>query len=113
MGPTLSMVHASAITPCRLTRPKLGLRPVVPQRVEGETMLPHVSVPIAKPTHPAAVSDAEPADEPLDPWSSFHGLRHIPPNHTSPHASSPTAVFARRTAPASSSFSMTAAFASI
>jgi hypothetical protein len=64
-------------------------------------------VPIAKPTHPAAVSDAEPADDPLEPCSSFQGLRHMPPNQTSPHASSPTAVFAMRTAPAPSSLSTT------
>ena len=32
-------------------------------------MLPRVSVPMAKPTQPAAVADPGPADEPLDPCS--------------------------------------------
>ena len=63
------MLHDNAIAPCRLTRPNVGRRPVVPQRVLGETIEPHVSVPIAKPTNPAAVAEAEPADDPLDPCS--------------------------------------------
>ncbi len=42
---------------------------------------PRVSVPIAKPTRPAAVADPGPAEEPLDPCSGFHGLRVRPPNH--------------------------------
>src|SRR5882757_3909408 len=66
-GPTLSMLQARAMHPARLTRPKVGRRPVVPQRVLGETMLPSVSVPSAKPTSPAEVADAAPAEEPLEP----------------------------------------------
>jgi hypothetical protein len=46
-GPALSMDQESAMTPCRLTRPKLGRRPVIPVRVEGDTMDPSVSVPSA------------------------------------------------------------------
>ena len=65
--PTLSIVHARAIAPWRLTRPKVGRRPVVPHLVQGETTLPRVSVPIAKPKSPAAVPAAEPAEEPLEP----------------------------------------------
>ena len=38
-----------------------------PQVEEGEIIEPSVSVPIEKPTKPAAVADAGPADEPLDP----------------------------------------------
>ena len=50
----------------------------IPQRVHGETMLPQVSVPMANPTRPAAVEAADPADEPLDPCSGFHGVaRHL------------------------------------
>ena len=41
--------------------------PVAPHRVDGETIEPNVSVPSANGTRPAAVADAEPADEPLDP----------------------------------------------
>src|SRR5437868_12605318 len=87
MGPSLSMLHDSVMQPCRLTRPNVGRRPVTPQRVHGDTMLPSVSLPMPKPTSPAAVADAEPADEPLDPSLGFHGLRVMPPNQRSPIAS--------------------------
>ncbi len=66
-GPSLSMLHVSAMHPAREIRPKVGLSPVVPQRRAGEMMLPSVSLPIANGTSPAATADAEPADEPLDP----------------------------------------------
>src|SRR6188768_518563 len=89
MGPILSIDHDSAMAPLRLTAPKVGRSPVVPQRVDGDTIEPHVSVPMANATNPAAVAEADPADEPLDPSSVFQGLRVMPPNHTSPHASSP------------------------
>src|SRR3954464_14593528 len=74
-GPSLSIVHDSAMAPVRGTRPKVGRRPVVPQRVDGEEMEPSVSVPIAKPTQPAATADAEPADDPEEPCDVRHGLR--------------------------------------
>ena len=61
------MVQLSAIAPVRGTKPKVGRRPVTPQRVEGEEMEPRVSEPMAKATQPAAVADAGPADEPLEP----------------------------------------------
>src|SRR5258708_620594 len=89
-GPILSMLQESAIAPVRGTRPKLGRRPVTPHRVEGEEIDPRVSVPMAKPTQPAEVAEAEPAEEPLDPCSGFQGLRVIPPNHRSPWASAPS-----------------------
>ena len=57
------MLQDKAMAPARLTRPKVGLRPVAPHRVEGETMEPRVSLPMAKPTSPATVADAEPAEE--------------------------------------------------
>ena len=44
-------------------------------------MEPPVSVPMAKPTRPAAGAAPEPAEEPLDPSSGFHGLLVRPPNH--------------------------------
>src|SRR5215469_10295459 len=103
MGPILSIDQESAMAPVRGTRPKLGRRPVVPQRVEGEEMEPSVSDPMANPTHPAAVAEADPADDPLDPCLVFHGLRVIPPNQRSPCASAPRVSFATSTAPAASS----------
>src|SRR5258708_9679302 len=83
-GPSLSMDHESAMAPVRGTKPKVGRRPVVPQRVDGEEMEPSVSDPIAKATHPEAVAEAEPADDPLEPSPGFHRLRVMPPNHLSP-----------------------------
>ena len=101
------------MAPARLTRPKVGRRPLAPQRVEGETIEPRVSVPTAKPTRPAATAAAAPADEPLEPCSGFHGLRVLPPNQTSPQASAPRVSLATSTAPASSRRRTTAASASI
>src|ERR1700722_5615743 len=97
IGPILSIVQLSAMAPVRGTRPKLGRRPVAPQRVEGLDIDPRVSVPIAKPTHPAAVADAEPADDPLEPCLGFQGLRVRAPNQRSPWASAPSVVLAIRT----------------
>src|SRR5215469_7638599 len=94
MGPSLSMVQERAMAPVRGTRPKVGRRPVVPQRAEGEEIDPSVSEPMAKATHPAAVADAEPAEEPLEPCLVFQGLRVMPPNHLSPWASAPSVSLA-------------------
>src|SRR5579862_5945680 len=97
------MVQLSAIAPVRGTKPNVGRRPVSPQRVEGDEMDPSVSDPMAKATHPAATALAEPADDPLEPWLGFHGLRVRPPNHLSPMASAPSVNLATSTAPAASS----------
>ncbi len=113
MGPILSIDQLSGIAPARLTLPKVGRSPVMPQRVEGATIDPHVSVPMAKATSPAAVAEPDPADDPLDPSSRFHGLRVLPPNQTSPHARAPIVSFAISTAPAFSSFLITVASSSI
>ncbi len=102
IGPSLSMVQDRAMAPWRLTRPNVGRNPVAPQRVEGDTIDPSVSLPTLNPTKPATVAEADPADDPEDPCSKSHGLRVFPPNHTSPHASAPSVSFAISTAPASS-----------
>ncbi len=74
MGPSLSSDQHSVMAPVRATRPKVGRSPVTPQRIEGLTMLPPVSLPIAKPTSPAAVAAPGPALEPDEPSSSSHGF---------------------------------------
>src|SRR5947209_12670536 len=102
IGPSLSIVHESAIAPVRGTSPKLGRRPLAPQRSHGDRMEPSVSDPIANATQPATVADAGPAEEPLEPSAVFHGFRVMPPNHLPPIASSPSVSFAISTAPASS-----------
>src|SRR5581483_9968500 len=113
MGPSLSMVQESAIAPVRGTRPNVGRKPVVPQRVEGEEIDPSVSDPMANATQPAAVAEADPADDPLDPCLGFQGLRVIPPNHLSPCASAPSVSLATSTAPAASRRCTTVASSSI
>src|SRR3989442_12336221 len=113
MGPSLSMLQESAIAPVRGTRPNEGRSPVHPQRVDGEEIEPSVSDPMLNATHPAAVAEAGPAEEPLEPWFVFHGFRVTPPNQTSPCARAPRVNFATRTAPASSSRFTTVASSSI
>src|SRR5260370_7690355 len=93
------MLQESAIAPVRGTSPKEGLRPVHPHRVDGEEIEPSVSEPTLKATHPAAVAEAGPADEPLDPCLVFQGLRVTPPNHTSPCATAPSPNFPPTTPP--------------
>src|SRR5215510_6557852 len=81
IGPSLSVVHESAMAPERGTRPKVGRNPATPHVREGDVIEPFVSEPMLKPTHPAAVADAGPADEPLEPGrscSGIHGLRVNP-----------------------------------
>ena len=98
------MDQLSAIAPALLTVPNVGLRPVTPFLVDGETIEPQVSEPIEKPTSPAAVAEPGPAELPLDPCSVFQGFLVFPPNQTSPQASAPRVNFATNTAPASSNF---------
>ena len=58
----------------------MGLKPVAPQVVEGETILPQVSVPMANGTRPATVAEAEPAEDPEGPYFKFQGFLVLPPN---------------------------------
>ena len=52
---------------------------MTPHRELGAmTMEPSVSVPMENPTRPAAVDEADPADDPLDPISRFQGLFVVP-----------------------------------
>src|SRR5207302_8057738 len=113
IGPSLSMLQERAIAPVRGTNPKVGRRPVVPQRVEGEDMEPSVSEPMAKATQPAAVAEADPAEDPLEPCCGFQGLRVMPPYHLSPWARAPSVSLATSTAPAASRRWTTVASSSI
>src|SRR5215469_8327351 len=81
-------------------RPYVGRRPTVPHAWLGDTIEPSVSVPSENPTRPAAVAEAEPADEPLDVCSMFHGVLVMPLNHRPPCASAPIESLPTSTAPA-------------
>src|SRR5687768_4478084 len=113
IGPTRSCDQASTIPPWRLTRPKVGRSALTPQRMLGETIEPDVSVPMPKATHPAAVAEAGPADDPLEPWERFHGLLVRPRNHWSFCAKRPVDSLATSTAPASRSRTTISASSSI
>src|SRR5262249_16470523 len=107
------MLQESAIAPVRGTSPNVGRSPVQPHRVDGDEMEPRVSEPMLNATSPAAVADAGPADDPLDPCFVFQGFRVTPPNHISPCARAPKVNFATSTAPALSSCCTTVASSSI
>src|SRR5262245_32919618 len=113
IGPTRSCDQASTIPPYRLTRPKVGRSALSPHSRAGDTIDPDVSVPIANATHPAAVADAGPADEPLEPRRTSHGLLVRPRYHQSLLAKSPVASLAIRTAPASRRRATTSASSSM
>src|SRR4051794_37191064 len=80
-------------------RPYVGLRPTVPQAWLGEMIEPSVSVPSVKPNNPAAVDAADPALDPLDVCSVFHGVLVMPLNQSPPCASAPIESFDISTAP--------------
>src|SRR6202171_5462306 len=107
------MLQERAIAPVRGTKPKEGRSPVTPHRGEEKKRNRRFPEPIANATQPAAVADAEPAEEPLEPCSAFQGFRVIPPNHLSPCASAPNVSLATSTAPAASSRCTTVASSSM
>src|SRR5690349_5141280 len=83
IGPSLSIAQQSVIAPVRATRPKVGRRPVTPQRIAGLTMLPPVSLPTENATSAAAVAAAGPALDPDAPSSKSQGFIVWPPNQIS------------------------------
>ena len=64
IGPILSIDQAIAIAPRRLTRPKLGRIPEMPQCADGQMMDPRVSDPSVNAANAAAVIAPEPLEEP-------------------------------------------------
>src|SRR6476620_3266679 len=100
MGPALSRLQQSTIPPLLLTVPKVGLKPVAPHLVDGDTMEPNVSVPNVNGRRPATTEAADPAEEPLEPCFRFQGFFVSPPNHLLLLASAPRESLAHNTAPA-------------
>src|SRR2546430_3698621 len=101
------MVQLNVIAPYRLTRPYVGRSPTTPLAAAGAIIEPSVSVPILKPTRPAAVAEAGPAEDPLLDRVTSQGQRVVPPNQRAPLANSPEANFPIRIAPASRSLRTT------
>src|SRR5688572_29573563 len=77
-GPILSRLHDSGMTPCRLTSPREGRRPVMPQNEAGITTESVVSLPRAKGTLPAATAAPEPDEDPPDQNARSHGFAVAP-----------------------------------
>src|SRR5216683_7435505 len=70
-GPTVSWVCEMGTTPARLVSPTVGLIPTTPLALDGQTMLPSVSLPRAR---TAKFADAAAPEPELEP----QGLRLIP-----------------------------------
>jgi hypothetical protein len=64
IGPAVSWLCAIGTMPVRLTRPSVGLIPTSALFVDGDTMEPSVSVPIAAAARFAAIAAPDPE---LDP----------------------------------------------
>src|SRR5579859_5060606 len=71
IGPAVSCADEIGTMPVRLTRPRVGFRPTIPQLLDGLTIEPSVSVPIDSGARPAAIATPEPELEP-------DGLRPVP-----------------------------------
>jgi hypothetical protein len=102
----LSIDHAIAIAPCRLTRPKLGRIAEIPHHAPGQIVDPRVSDPIAHGASAAETTAPDPLDDPHVQRSVSHGFLVGPVSeafadeYPSPPASSIIAAFPIRTPPA-------------
>ena len=63
------------MTPARLTRPNVGMRPTTPQSDAGPRIDPPVSEPSASGTRPAATAAPDPDEEPPVKCARFQGFR--------------------------------------
>src|SRR5690348_4694200 len=70
--------------PVRLTRPAVGLMPTTPHALDGETIEPSVSVPMASGARPADTPAADPELDPDGLRSSAYGLAVCPPRVDQP-----------------------------
>src|SRR5215207_1372858 len=74
IGPTVSRVQLTGITPRLLTRPFVGFRPTMPHTDAGARIEPVVSVPRAPKQSSAATATAAPPEEPDGTRSNAQGL---------------------------------------
>src|SRR5207302_564825 len=84
IGPAVSWLWAIGTMPLRLRRPSVGLIPTMPLLLEGETIDPSVSVPIAAAQRFAATAAPDPELDPDGLRSSAYGLRVCPPRPLQP-----------------------------
>ena len=114
IGPAVSCARDSGTMPDRLTSPRVGLMPTTPQALDGETIDPSVSVPMASGANPADRPAAEPELDPDGLRSSAYGFAVCPPSVDQPlvervdrkFAHSDRLAFARMIAPAARSREM-------
>lgn len=66
------------MAPPRPTRPKVGRNPETPQKAEGQTMEPQVSVPMANAAMPEATIAPDPLDDPQVQQFMFQGFLAAP-----------------------------------
>src|SRR5262245_49053030 len=73
-----SMLHANGMTPALLTRPYVGLSPVIPQLAAGMRIEQPVSDPSVRGQMSNATATAEPLLEPPGTQFGSHGFRQLP-----------------------------------
>ena len=103
IGPQWSSEGQSGRIPARLTRPKVGFRPTMPQHDAGQRIEPPVSVPGASGDHSRCERGPEPPLEPPGTRVGSCGFRHQPKCGfwvVVPQANSCVASLATVTAPA-------------
>src|SRR3954469_11958162 len=84
IGPAVSWEWPIGTMPVRLTRPSVGLMPTSPLMLDGDTIEPSVSVPIATAARLAAIAAADPELDPDGLRSSAYGFRVCPPRALQP-----------------------------
>src|SRR5262245_6216732 len=84
IGPAVSWLCAIGTMPLRLTSPSVGLIPTRPLMVDGDTIEPSVSVPIAAAARLAAMAAPDPELEPDGLRSSAYGFFVWPPRPLHP-----------------------------
>src|SRR5438128_4029200 len=84
MGPAVSWLGAMGTMPDRLTRPTVGLMPTRALLLDGETIDPSVSVPIAAAARLADTATADPELEPDGFRSRAYGFLVWPPRALHP-----------------------------
>ena len=101
-GPGVSMDQHMGKTPCRLTRPKVGLSPTTPHMAAGNRTEPPVSSPIVAAHREAAAAMPEPLLDMPGLRLRSQGFLGVPKTYSrvSPKANSVMFNFPRSIAPA-------------